>query len=67
MRKRYRATEVPTLTRRGARRSAARAALRRLRKASDALDDSVAGDVLGAVSLLVTMISGLWLAYGVFG
>ena len=67
MRKRSRVPEATTLTRRGARRGAARAALRRLREASDALDDSVAGDVLGAVALLVTMISGLWLAYGVFG
>lgn len=67
MRKGYRVPEDPTLSRRGARRSAARAAMARLRAASDALDESVAGAALGAVSLVVAMICLWWLAYGVFG
>lgn len=62
----YRAPEATTPDGRGWRRSTS-ALLRRLREASDALDDSVIGDALGAVALLVLMVCGLWLAYGVFG
>lgn len=63
MRNEYRAPEATTIDGRGWRRSILPLVLRRLRS----LDDDMVGDALGAAALAVTLIAGLWVAYGVLG
>lgn len=61
MRDEYRAHVLLPLDGRGGRRSIFLVVLRRLR----GLDDDAIADAIGAAAVAVTLIAGLWVAYGV--